>query len=151
DAPSPSGYLEEWTRRLADPIEEIPSDLLSVLIFRLAGEWLALPVAVLVQVTTTRPIHRAPHPRGAPAGPVHTPGELHLCVRLDQVLGITEPGSAGASPSPGDAPRLLVVRREGEPWVFPVDEVDQVYRFPLRDLTPVPATVGRALGKHSRG
>ena len=64
DAPSPDGYLEEWTRRLAAPIEAVSNDLEGVLIFRLAGEWLALPVCVLVEVTTPRPVRRVPHRGG---------------------------------------------------------------------------------------
>ena len=48
DAPPPQGYLDEWTRRLAAPIEAPTTDLLGVLIFRLGEEWLALPVALLV-------------------------------------------------------------------------------------------------------
>ncbi len=47
--------------------------------------------------------------------------------------------------------RLLVVRRDSERWVFPVDEVDQVHRFAAGELTRVPATVGRALARLTRG
>jgi chemotaxis-related protein WspD len=46
---------------------------------------------------------------------------------------------------------LLVVRRESERWVFRVDEVDQVHRLSPADLTPVPATVGRAAAHLSSG
>jgi chemotaxis-related protein WspD len=88
DAPSPSGYLEEWTQRLADPIEEAASDLSGVLVFRLSEEWLALAVRVLVEVTPLRPVHRIPHRGGILAGLVSIRGELHLAAHLDQVLGI---------------------------------------------------------------
>jgi chemotaxis-related protein WspD len=165
DAPSPAGYLEEWTRRLADPIAEESSDLQGVLIFRLAEEWLALPVAVLVEVTTPRPVHRVPHRGGILAGLVNIRGELHLCARLDQVLGIPlrkEEGgrmkdeSGGVSDSsfilhPSSFRRLLVVRQDAERWVLPVDEVAQVHRLPLHDLTGVPATLGRAAAHLTRG
>ena len=72
DAPSPPDYLEEWTERLAAPVEEAAADLVSVLVFRLADEWLALPVAVLVEVTPPRPVHRSAvvqTPRGRSAAP----------------------------------------------------------------------------------
>src|SRR6266571_5249989 len=49
---SPEGYLEEWTERLAAPLEQVASDLRGVLIFRLGDEWLALSVLVLVEVAT---------------------------------------------------------------------------------------------------
>src|SRR5436190_12570637 len=86
DAPSPEGYLDEWTTRLADPIEPAGADVHGVLIFRLGDEWLALPVEVLVEVTTPRPVHRVPHRGGLLAGLVNIRGELHLCARVDQVL-----------------------------------------------------------------
>lgn len=152
DAPAPEGYREEWTKRLAVPIEEPSSDLTGVLIFRLGEEWLALPVQVLVEVTPRRPTHRVPHRGGVIEGLVNIRGELYLCAHLDQVLGlkaheeVLSVGRTGKSPE-----RLLVVERDGERWVFPVDEVDQVGRFPLRELTGVPATVGRSLARMSRG
>ena len=58
DAPPPRGYLEEWTARLAEPEEEAAGTLESVLVFRLGEEWLALAVAVLVEVLPLRSIHR---------------------------------------------------------------------------------------------
>jgi chemotaxis-related protein WspD len=154
DAPSPPGYLEEWTQRLASPIEQAPADLCGVLIFRLAEEWLALPVQVLLEVTTPRPVHRIPHRGGILAGLVNIRGELHLCAHLEQVLGLARPRKEdGPKKEEVRSPRerLLVVRRDAERWVFRVDEVDQVHRLPLRELTRVPATVGRASSRLTRG
>lgn len=147
DAPPPEGYLDDWTERLA------ASQTQSVLAFRLAEEWLALPVPVLVEVTAPRPVRRIPHRGGLLAGLVNIRGELHLCARLDQLLGIsrTEEESTPARPSSPSRPRLLVVRHRGDGWVFPVDEVDQVYRVPLADLTRVPATVARSPTRLTRG
>src|SRR3954470_16872644 len=57
DAPSPPGYLDEWTQRLAAPADESVSDLLGVVIFRLGEEWLGLRVGALVEVTGPRRVH----------------------------------------------------------------------------------------------
>jgi chemotaxis-related protein WspD len=164
DAPSPPGYLDEWTRRLAVPAEESSADLLGVLIFRLGEEWLGLRVGAMVEVTGPRRVHRVPHRGGVLAGLVNIRGELHLCVHLDQVLHLQkdegddtkdEPEAANAEASFGVHPssfkRMLVVRREAERWVFPVDEVDQVHRFATSEMTRVPPTVGRALARLARG
>jgi chemotaxis-related protein WspD len=162
DAPAPGGYAQEWARRLATPLEEADTELCSVLTFRIGEEWLALAVQVLVEVSGPRAVHRVPHRGGLLAGLVNIRGELHLCVRLGQLLGIAPAGDTSPtrqrgsdSPQP-DAPakpagRLLVVRRDGEGWVFPVDEVDQVQRFAVRELKPAPATLSRATAKLSRG
>src|SRR5262245_31297162 len=152
DAPSPAGYLDEWTDRLASPIEETAADQYGVLIFRLADEWLALPVRALVEVTPIRPVHRIPHRGGLLAGMVNIRGELHLCVRLDHLLGIGRPEKEMEEPLQGQpVPRLLVVRREDVRWVFAVDEVDQVYRLSEVQTTAVPATLARYSGRLARG
>jgi chemotaxis-related protein WspD len=149
DAPTPSGYLEEWTERLAAPVEEAAADLEGVLVFRLADEWLALPVHALVEVTTPRPVHRVPHRGGLLAGLVNIRGELCLCVHLARLLGI-EPRPAGPNGAVALA-RLLVVRRGEERWVFPVDAVEKVARVPRAEVVRPPATVGRAAAHLARG
>ena len=144
DAPSPDGYAQEWAERLAPPIEEAATDLQSVLIFRLGEEWLALPAQVLLEVAGPRPIHRIPHRAGLLAGLVNIRGELYLCARLAQLLGIrAEDGGSGG--------RLIVVERDGERWVFPVEEVDQVYRFSTAELSGAPATLARAAARLTQG
>ena len=145
DSPPPCGYLDEWTDRLAAPESDGCGDELSVLVFRLGEEWLALPIASLVEVTHTRTPHRVPHRGGLLAGLVNIRGELHLCARLDLLLGLAR---GDATP---EKPRLVVIRREGEGWVFAADEVDQVHRVPVRDLTPPPPTLARAAARLTRG
>src|SRR5215813_146310 len=61
DAAPPEGYLDEWTERLSTAAQDTATDLQSVLLFRLGEEWLALRIAVLLEVTIPRPVHRVPH------------------------------------------------------------------------------------------
>jgi chemotaxis-related protein WspD len=160
DAPSPEGYLAEWTDRLAAPIEETVCDLESVLVFRIGREWLALPVHVLVEVTALRPVHHIPYRGGLLAGLVNIRGELYLCVKLGRLLGTADGESAAgaeaeeeqtlATARQGQA-RMLVVRRDADRWVFAADAVDQVLRVPRQELGPVPATVKRAAAHLTRG
>jgi len=147
DAPSPPDYLDQWTARLAAPEDGATGDEMSVLVFRLGDEWMALPVGLLVEVTRPRPPHRIPHRVGLLAGMVNIRGELHLCIRLDLLLGITT-----ADPQTGKSnPRLIVIRREAEGWAFAADEVDQVHRLPGREVTPAAPTLSRAVAKLTRG
>ncbi len=150
DAASPPGYSEEWAERLAAPQDETKGDVETILVFRIREEWLALPVRVLVEVIAVRTVMRVPHRAGLLAGLVNIRGELQLCVRMDQLLGINSP-TKEVSSAPRSTPRLLVIRRDGEEWVFPVDEVDQVRRFPTRELGRAPATLERAAAKMTRG
>jgi chemotaxis-related protein WspD len=98
-----------------------------------------------VEVTQPRKPHCIPHRGGLLAGQVNIRGELHLCVRLDLLLGISRGDTDPQNP------RLVVIRRESEGWVFTADEVDQVHRFPLRELTATPPTLARAAARVTRG
>jgi chemotaxis-related protein WspD len=149
DAPSPTGYLEEWADRLAAPVDETASDLESVLVFRIADERLALSVHALVEVTTPRTVHRVPFRGGLLAGIVNIRGELYLCAHLAKLLGI-EPRSSGRKPADGSN-RILVARRDADRWALPVDAVEQVCRVPQNEIAPPPTTVGRAASHLSRG
>lgn len=146
DAPSPPDYLDEWTARLARPESETADGVLGVLVFRIADEWLALPVGALVEVTHPRAPHRVPHRGGLLAGLVNIRGELHLCVHLDRLLGIA-PTTQTAT---GNL-RLVVIRHDSDGWVFAADQVDQVHRIPGRDVTPTPPTLTRAVARLTRG
>jgi chemotaxis-related protein WspD len=146
DAPSPPDYLDEWTSRLAAHDQDRTGAEAGVLVFRLGDEWLALPVGVLVEVTGPRKPHRVPHRAGLLAGVVNVRGELHLCVRLDLLLGIDPPVEPNRS-----NPRLVVIHADGDGWVFAADEVDQVHRLGNRDLTPTPPTLTRAAARMTRG
>lgn len=164
DRPAPAGYLDAWRAILEEPEEPLAADATSLLVFRLAKEWLALPATLLVEVTPIRPIHKVPHRGGtALAGLVNIRGELRLCLSLHAVLGLAgepqaaarEAGEPAASPgAEADAvPRLLVVERPGqhaaERWVVGVDEVAGVQRVPRATLRPVPATVSQATARCS--
>ncbi len=171
DAPSPPGYLQEWTERLAHPVDEGTEAVHSVLIFRIGEEWLGLPVHTMMEVTSLRPVHRVPYRGGFLAGLVNIRGELLLCVRLGPMLGIQEvsrePAARAERPAPTTAliasktptrtrphviqPRLIVIRRQNERWVFTADEVDRVQRFSAHDLAAPPATVARALQRLTLG
>ncbi|MGU7772808.1 chemotaxis protein CheW [Burkholderia sp. MR1-5-21] len=125
----------------------------AALAFRVADEWLALPIGVLREIAGTRPIHSLPHRRDAAVrGVVNIRGTLRIAISLGALLGL---GTAGGCPR-GDAgsrrfTRLLVVAHHGDPVVFPVDEVEGVLRFGASDWVPAPATVGRASAGLSRG
>jgi chemotaxis-related protein WspD len=151
DAPSPPGYLDEWTDRLAAPAEETAADQEGVLVFRMAQEWLAMPVATLVEVTMPRPVHRIPHRGGLLAGLVNIRGELYLCVHLAKLLGTDRHDATSAGGSGPTQDRLLVIRRVSDAWVFRADAVEKVVRVPRERIGPPPSTVGRAAAHLSRG
>jgi chemotaxis-related protein WspD len=160
DRGPPQGYLEEWRAILEEPAETVAADTTSVLVFRLDSEWLALPTAVLVEVTPVRALHRLPHRSGGVlAGIVNIRGQLQLCVSLHGLVGLpggpVQPahGSDDDQAIGGAAARLLLVERPGgeaaDRWVLGVDEVAGVHRVTAGMLRAVPSTVGHAGGRLS--
>jgi chemotaxis-related protein WspD len=155
DSRPPDGYLEEWTARLAENKDDEIVDVQGVVLFRLGGEWLALPAGALHEVISVRPVHRIPFHGGLLAGVVNVRGELHLAIRMDHLLGLTHSTEADGDGSSSEAgkmvPRFLVAGRDGETWVFRVDHVDRVYRLAMGELKSVPPTLGRAASRFTRG
>lgn len=154
DRPPPPGYLEAWQREL-EPADERPdADAASLLVFRLAQEWLALPSALLMEVTSVRRIHAVPHRAGTPlAGMVNIRGRLELCMSLHAILGVAGgPRESESDDPPGQRekglPRLLVLERPSAKstsrWVVGVDDVAGVHRVPSSSLRKIPATVSQS-------
>ncbi|KVD45124.1 chemotaxis protein CheW [Burkholderia sp. MSMB1459WGS] len=124
----------------------------AALAFRVADEWLALPIGVLREIAGTRPIHSLPHRRhSAVRGVVNIRGTLRIAISIGALLGLDAGKTGSGSGGDGRFTRLLVAAHQGEPVVFPVDEVEGVLRFGASDWVPVPATVGRASAGLSRG
>lgn len=154
DRKAPEGYLAEWSSWLAgsesgfDGREQrgeergdeeddtlVHREGVSILIFRLGPEWLAVPTRTVSEVTRPRPLHRVPHRSNRLfAGLVYLQGQAQLCVSLHGLLGIDEP----------DQPSRLIVlrdRKRGEVWVFAADEVQGIQRVARAQWGPVPSTL----------
>lgn len=154
DRNAPAGYLDAWREILEEPAAVAATESTSVLVFRLGTEWFALPAAVLVEVTTPRPLHRIPHRAGGGlAGLVNIRGQLQLCMSLHALLGLSGGPPAAAAAAPEPAARLLVVERPGdaglERWVLGVDEVAGVHRVTRAAIRAVPSTVSQAQARCS--
>ena len=136
---APENYLAEWTKLLSAPVKAADAEDLSVLIFRLGEEWLTIPTVVVVEVTSTRPIHTVPHRSNAIfVGLVSLRGQLHLLVSLSALLNLTK---SQAVPVRQGAERLIVIRKDSRTWVFETDEVLEVQRFAQSALSNVPSTL----------
>jgi chemotaxis-related protein WspD len=139
DVDPPVRYAQDWTEHVAAAKPPAQSERTSVVIFRVAAEWLALPSAALKEIAADRFIHSLPHRRnGALLGVVNIRGELLVCASLKRILGI-EIGFAAAS-----VPRMLVIQQNGDRTVCPVDEVHGIERFDRQELKEVPATLAGA-------
>ncbi len=145
DRALPEEEIAAATARIAAPLQAGDGMCHALLVFRVGGEWLALPMSVVSEIAERRPVHSVPHRRsGAVVGVANIRGELLVCVSLARLLGID------ATTLPADALSRFVVLRRGElRAVCPADEVHGVLRVDPADLRSVPATIAQAPTHHA--
>lgn len=150
DADAPDGYLADRTAHFARPAAAAEDGTRSVVIFRVASEWLALPASVVTEVANLLPIHSLPHrPDGIVLGLSSVRGELLVCVSLGRIVGAEPLTSLTNEGRTTAGQRLLVIRQENVRVVCPVDEVHGIHRFQPRELKDVPTTVSKATVTYS--
>ncbi|MEM9217302.1 MAG: chemotaxis protein CheW [Cyanobacteria bacterium P01_F01_bin.150] len=152
ERPIPDEYATEWTNLLTQVRHQqqaISHDTLSVNIFRLGREWLALPSAVIKQILPPKPVHSIPHRSNRLLrGIVNVQGQLLLCVSLFNLLDIerenfirtstqTPPQRSLTDHKKADS-YLLVIERNREVWAFEVDKMYGLHRCSAADLLNAP-------------
>jgi len=138
----PRGYADEWTHALRVGKQDEQVETMSILVFRIATEWLGLPVTALVEVADVRKIHALPHRSDSVLlGLVNVRGRIQICCSLAALLGIA-PGE-GVRPATGSLAYRRMIVAGGDRWVLPVDEIDGVRRFRPRHVRDKPVTVAR--------
>ncbi|HCE44682.1 MAG TPA: hypothetical protein DET40_14160 [Lentisphaeria bacterium] len=141
----PPGYMEEWTGIIAREKETRTAGNVSIVVFRIAGEYLALRTEACREIVNMRKIHWIPHRSNEVLlGMANIRGELQLCFSLKSLIGIAD--RAGSENSQDYLPKMLVVQKNGKCWVFPVDQMIGVVRYDDSQIQNVPVTVSKAAG-----
>lgn len=140
----PGDYKNEWTQLLTEKKgDEALLGTTSVAIFRIEGEWLALSAHLLEEVIDPQKIHSIPHrDTSILLGVINVHGEIQLCVSLRELLGLEKCNNEEKDRNPYK--RMIAVNREGNKWVFPVDEIHGIYRVRHKTFQNVPVTVAKA-------
>lgn len=161
----PKEYLQTWTALLAQTTAAVavtlsdpdgtsvsvlsPVKSIAVVIFRVHREWFALPAHLFQEVTPCSPMHRIPHRSNQILlGLVNIRGELQLCASLAHLLALETAQPEAAS---NTTARMMVLEREGDRWVFPVDEIDGVQRLSMHEFKPAPTNVAKSTNTYTRG
>lgn len=150
---APTGYVSEWTDLLAEQKETKAAGTVPVVIFRLGVEWLALPAGLFQEVTPVSPVRTLPHrSNDILQGLVNIRGELQMCVSLSSLLRLNAaPAPAGHNIKNIVYKRMVVVEKEGNRWVFPVDEIYGVHRISTEEVRNPPATVSKVPDSYIKG
>jgi chemotaxis-related protein WspD len=147
----PEEYLSEWTQVFAAKKEDKLLGTIAVVIFRLKKEWLALPAQLFAEIVKIERAHRIPHRNNKILmGVVNIHGDIQLCVSLTQLLGI-EANYDKTKENRRAYKRMMVVNRDGERWVFLVDEIEGIYRVHPNILQNVPVTVSKSNSAFTKG
>ncbi len=145
----PEEYMEEWTSILACKKSDELIGTLSMLLFRIEKEWLALPSLLFAEVVEPAKIHSLPHrPNPVLQGLVNVHGEVQLCVSLRALLGIE---NSQTDTNPLNHRRMLVMGKANERWVFSVDEIHGIHRLHPSRIQPPPISAQKTGAGFSRG
>ncbi|MCP4104334.1 MAG: chemotaxis protein CheW [Desulfobacteraceae bacterium] len=156
----PEAYKNEWTDVMAAEKEVELFSTVSVVIFRIEEEWLAIRTQVFAEVIDPERLHShtLPH-RNNPVliGIINIRGEINLCVSLKELLGIERrPGMYAPEPdrkknSRKVSNRMIVIDNNGEKWVFPVNGIHGIHRVHPSKFQNVPVTVVKAQSTFTKG
>jgi chemotaxis-related protein WspD len=151
DRDLPANYLEEWTRHVAQEQPVMEGDTQSVVVFRIASEWFALPTSVFKEIVGMRPIHSLPHRRtGVVLGVANIRGELLVCISLRKILRLEETAESKEEKPRTARACMLFMQHEGLRAVYPVDEVFGIQRFRLREFMAIPTTLAKAATTYTK-
>ncbi len=150
--PSRPEYVQEWTQVLAEKQVATQTKDNSVIMFRLSGEWLALPVSLFMEAQEILPFHRIPH-RSSDVllGLVNIRGTLEVCISLHRVLEIEDLPDDREASDAKPRPRLVVIEKDRKRWVFRVDEMAGIHRYSREEVEPPPATLTKASRAFTKG
>ncbi|BAY10259.1 chemotaxis protein CheW [Calothrix sp. NIES-2098] len=156
-------YLQDWI----DILGETPasseinegneaiirtSEAISIIIFRLGNEKLALPVRMLQEVTHPCVIQPLPHRSNELfLGLVNIRGETLLCASLGHILHIEATPATNPIANAINLQRMIVTGQGEDKWVFPVDEVHGIFRFHLNELQDAPVVITKAEEGYTKG
>jgi chemotaxis-related protein WspD len=139
----PRNYEKGWSQVFAEKKEEELPGTVSVLIFRIAKQWFALPAQLLEEVITPQPLHTVPHrDKAVLKGVINVHGEIRLCVSLKALLDLENHSDEKEEQS--SYRRMIVVNKDENRWVFPVDEIHGILRVHPQMFENVPVTVAKA-------
>jgi len=156
-------YLQDWINILGETPTSFEinegneaiirtSEAISIMIFRLGNEKLALPVRMLQEVTNACVIQPLPHRSNELfLGLVNIRGETLLCASLSQILHIEVVSQANSTVNAINLQRMIVTGQGKDKWVFPIDEVHGIFRFHLNELQDAPVVITKAEEGYSKG
>jgi len=138
----PPDYRKEQSLLLAEERDQESSGANTAFIFRAGKDWLAIPVAVIREVTEMGPIHTIPHrSNNIVRGLVNIKGKLEICVSIGAVLEIDRCEKTNGKVHYVAPARLVVIEDQNRVIAFPVSEVKGIVRYQPDAVRHLPAGI----------
>lgn len=147
----PEEYKDEWGSILVKKKGKETAGAMAVVVFRIESEWMALAAGLFAEIIDDVNIHTLPH-RKTPIllGLVNVHGEIQLCVSLKHLMNLEDVPVEKYGTEKGKK-RLMVVSKDSEQWVFPVNEIHGIHHFNQKLLQNVPVTIAKCKSTFTEG
>ncbi len=144
DRAVPENYEKEWCAQLSSAPERQKKQQ-PVVAFRLSDQWFGLAPKHFHEVVEWSDCHPLPHNKSSELkGIVAVRGELQICLSLEHLLDIKRNVGGGQITDADSCKRMIIILCQGEKYVFPVDEIRDIFHYSSQDLSAPPATISDA-------
>lgn len=147
----PQAFSDEWTKSYATAKVTEEAGNVSLAVFRIRTEILAVYTNLYDETLELKPVHSVPFRSNRFfRGLVNISGELQLCFDLESVLELTASKEDNSHTLSGYK-RLIVLKLQGEKFVFQADEVLGIFHVKSSNIKKPPSTISKSPGSVSEG
>lgn len=146
---APIEYIQAWTTTIAERgstlSDRSTEEMLPLILFRLGQEQFAISIRSLQEVIRPTRIHKLPRRSDRLfLGLTNVRGEILLCASLREFLNLDSALSS-------DEARMLIIGTPQRKWVFLVDQVYGIHRYPLREIQTPPVVITKTNAAYTQG
>lgn len=137
--------ISEWTSIISLPKESESVNKTSLVIFRIADEWLGLNTNVFQEAVVSRYIHFVPSRTNEYFhGIINVNGELLMCISIAKLLNLPNIQRESIKDNDKLFKNVLIIFDNNIRYAFPADEFLGVASVSNEDMTNPPLTVTKA-------
>ena len=139
----PDGFKEYWTDIISKPKEIEKAGTISLAVFKIGDEWLALKTVYFIEVVDSKTIHYVPYRSDKIfLGLVNISGELLLCISALEFFEVDRNDSLIEQKK--ESKKMVVISNGSVRYVYPVDDFLGIFRIPPEDILKTPVTVSKS-------
>lgn len=137
--------IRDWTEIISRPKESDAADKISVVIFRIADEWLGLNTNVFQEAVVKKFVHFVPaRSNEFLHGIVNVNGELLICLSIAKLLNLPVVSFDNEENNHNVYNNLLIIFENNQRYAFPVDDFLGVTVIPAEYRVNPPLTVSKS-------